>query len=231
MHIIHQALGVGFDSDASNSGSSTVITAGLRTLRQTGISLSGDFSIGTWVKLPSLPAMGNSYTILRHRDFSGGLGIKIVNSSGDITFQLTGGVTSSFATPLINTWYFLQAWRNGTTHGIFVNGVTNTNSGTSGIFDRFEIGANMDGAQSGSNPIEYDQAYRANSDIGSTLRNSLYNNGKGRKWSQLTGQEQTLFQAYYELSESSGNRLDSTGNGNTLSENGGSSGNTAGVTI
>lgn len=131
---------------------------------------------------------------------------------------------STFGSPSLSTWYFVQGWYDGTNASISVNnGTANTAAFSSNIFNStapFMIGAHgtvgvstewMDG--------RIDQPYMAKTNIGTAARTSLYNSGNGKKWSQLSLAEQGLFSGYWNLQEASGTRADNTTNANTLADN------------
>jgi hypothetical protein len=236
MHIIHQALGVGFDSDTGNHGVA-LGTGGTTRLNRSSSSLfqigSSAFSLGAWVKILEFPSADSRYRDIMNksagaspREFA--LNVFRTNPTTRRFRFLTDSGTLSLDSlnPSLDTWYFVQVWRvaGGNTF-LSVDNNLSVNSNlayTTANSNDFRIGWGGEGIPfEGNLNAHIDQAYFAKSDIGATLRTYLYNNGNGRKASELTGEQLSLFSGYWELKEATGtgDRLDSSPNASHLTPN------------
>jgi hypothetical protein len=246
MRLLHRALGQALDTDASNLATGFDGTQYLiKDTNVSDMSTAGLLSIGAWVRLNTLT--GTQTIISKWRtestpDWSLEYILFYTGAQSRFQFGVSNNGTnqvyataSTFGAPSINTWYFVQAWTDGTNASISVNdGTADTNSFSASLFNgpaSFRMGT----WDSNGTPTAYfdgriDSAYMAKSNIGSTLRTSLYNSGNGRKWSQLSSAESSNFYAWWDMNETTGLPRVSTVNNIILSNIGGAT-QEAGVTI
>lgn len=193
-----------------------------------------DMSMGCWVRLDSTPAAGNTMGIMG-KAAAGDLEywLQVDNTGGTIRFQFrvrnTGDTTtttvtaSTFGTPTTGTWYFVQAYHDATanTIGIAVNnGAFDTASTSGGIRDGtapFEIGRHT-----GGNYLDgrIDAAFVAKEVLTAADWTYLYSSGNGRGYQNVFSYAalRNKLDAWWELDEASGTRMDYHGT-NHLADN------------
>lgn len=130
---------------------------------QTGLDITGDFSICAWVKLESAPASGETYSIVAKDDYSNAANrqyyLKYENNTGTYSFTvMASDGTASFATKnytmTAGTFYQVAVSVNLTTDIVefFINGVSigtaafdTTVTAIQNTSSSFKIGGNQNG--------------------------------------------------------------------------------------
>ena len=225
------------DSDSSNKAADFDITSYLSIADNASLSATTVLSIGAWVRLSSKTT---SYALLGKWDYialnreyllyynqASNRFQFFVSSDGNTSANV---LANNFGGPSNSTWYFVQAWYDGSNIYISVNnGTADSTAYSSNIFNGaspFLLGA--DGTAGVPAELFHgrlDSSYVAKSDLGSTVRTSLYNAGAGKRYCQLTPAEAALFDGasgggYWNLGEGDGlTRNDSSNNANHLADN------------
>lgn len=203
---------------------------------QTGLDMTGNFSISGWFKLESQPSASQMALVSKRDTSNHGYSLKYNNSGGNYIIRLsalTGAseitIDYSSASPILANGVFAHVATTWDTAGnaiIYLNGlpVKTSSSGGSptGTATPFTIGDSDTG--SGASGINYDGII---DEVGVWSRVltpdevlQLYNNGSGLAYA-LSPSTSTLLayiNNYWKLDETSGNAVDSV-SGNTLTNN------------
>ena len=190
-----------------------------------------DFNVGAWVYLDSKTTFREiitKYDVIGQREYV----LEYTSSSDRFTFYVYDGtsvvgtaVANTLGIPATATWYFVQAYHDatGNTVGISVDDGTVDSAATSGAPIDSTAGFLVGAVVSGVPTLHFDgriqSAFFAKSMLSTTNITSLYNSGVAKEYCQLSGAQQALFTGWWNLTEVSGDRSDSTANALTLTDN------------
>ena len=180
----------------------------------TGVS----FTIGAWVYRDSI----GQRMVITKRDTGQFEYMLVGGSTGDnyVTLQISSDGAGaacevvSASTLVVNTWYFVVTWLDTSAQEIGMsvdNGAANTAACTASARDGtapLEIGwmANGTALQYWNGRIQNVGFWKKA--LSASERTSLYNSGKGLSYAQLSGSLLTSLNAYWDLNETGGTRLD-----------------------
>lgn len=192
-----------------------------------------DFSFGAWAYLDSKTT--HRSLVMKYTDATPiEYGINYNSVSDRFHAAISGNGTiqndvyaDALGSPSTGTWYFVVAVHDsvGNTFKIYINGSATVNSvahtaGCNNGNSAFLIGAENTVAVP---TFPWDgriaKAFVYRKALSTTEIDNLYNSGNGLADCQLSGSLLTSLEGYWNLSESSGTRADSTANANNLADN------------
>ena len=118
------------------------IVATISDSAQTGLDLSSDFTVESWVKFESLPGHNERYNVVGKSDHSGnqrayGAGVRNVNGDYEMTIYIynDGLIPATIATSdalsiTAGTWYHLGFVKDGTGSSFYLDGVDQGSNGS-----------------------------------------------------------------------------------------------------
>lgn len=184
------------EANCANFESTNTESLSITDASQTGLDLTGDFSVGAWINLESQDA--NTTIIGKYVNSSNGNYLFRASSTAGLGLSLVQGttVTNGWVTwsPSLSTWYFVVATYDqsaGTVDyyidGSFLAQATSMPTGTlQNASAAFYLGAFGTGS-SGNFDGLMEQAFVANKLLSSTEISDMYSSGSGVTWADLAG--------------------------------------------